>query len=41
MEYLQAHGIAAGMVFFEPDAYDDAQFNSHGFFEIVQPGVIK
>jgi crotonobetainyl-CoA:carnitine CoA-transferase CaiB-like acyl-CoA transferase len=35
MEYLQAHGIAAGMVFFESDAYDDAQLQSRGFFETV------
>jgi crotonobetainyl-CoA:carnitine CoA-transferase CaiB-like acyl-CoA transferase len=35
MEYLQTHGIAAGMVFFESDAYDDAQLNSRGFFETV------
>jgi crotonobetainyl-CoA:carnitine CoA-transferase CaiB-like acyl-CoA transferase len=35
MQHLQAHGIAAGMVFFEPDAYDDPQLNARGFFETV------
>jgi crotonobetainyl-CoA:carnitine CoA-transferase CaiB-like acyl-CoA transferase len=35
MEHLQAHGIAAGMVFSEPDAYGDAQLISRGFFETV------
>ncbi|PON14074.1 hypothetical protein C2W62_30990 [Candidatus Entotheonella serta] len=33
MEDLQAHGIAAGMVFQEPDAYDDPHLNDRGFFE--------
>jgi crotonobetainyl-CoA:carnitine CoA-transferase CaiB-like acyl-CoA transferase len=35
MEHLQAHGIAAGMVYFEPDAYDDPQLQARGFFETV------
>jgi crotonobetainyl-CoA:carnitine CoA-transferase CaiB-like acyl-CoA transferase len=35
MEHLQAHGIAAGMVYFEPDAYDDPQLKARGFFETV------
>ena len=35
MEHLQAHGIAAGMVFFEPEAYDDPQLRARGFFETV------
>jgi crotonobetainyl-CoA:carnitine CoA-transferase CaiB-like acyl-CoA transferase len=35
MEYLQAHGVAAGMVFSEPDAYTDPQLNARGFFETV------
>jgi crotonobetainyl-CoA:carnitine CoA-transferase CaiB-like acyl-CoA transferase len=35
MEQLQAHGIAAGMVYFEPDAYDDPQLKARGFFETV------
>jgi crotonobetainyl-CoA:carnitine CoA-transferase CaiB-like acyl-CoA transferase len=35
MAHLQAHGIAAGMVLFEPDAYDDPQLNARGFFETM------
>lgn len=35
MEHLQAHGVAAGMVFSEPDAYDDPHLNARGFFETV------
>jgi crotonobetainyl-CoA:carnitine CoA-transferase CaiB-like acyl-CoA transferase len=35
MEHLQAHGVAAGMVFFEPDAYADPHLNARGFFETV------
>lgn len=35
MEDLQAHGVAAGMVFQEPDAYDDPHLNDRGFFETV------
>jgi crotonobetainyl-CoA:carnitine CoA-transferase CaiB-like acyl-CoA transferase len=35
MAHLQAHGIAAGMVYFEPDAYDDPQLKARGFFETV------
>ncbi len=38
MEHLQAHGVAAGMVFSEPDAYDDPQLNARGFFETVTQG---
>jgi crotonobetainyl-CoA:carnitine CoA-transferase CaiB-like acyl-CoA transferase len=35
MEHLQAHGVAAGMVFSESDAYDDPHLNARGFFETV------
>lgn len=35
MMHLQAHGVAAGMVFFEPDAYNDPHLNARGFFETV------
>jgi crotonobetainyl-CoA:carnitine CoA-transferase CaiB-like acyl-CoA transferase len=35
MEHLQAHGVAAGMVFSEPDAYTDPHLNARGFFETV------
>jgi crotonobetainyl-CoA:carnitine CoA-transferase CaiB-like acyl-CoA transferase len=33
MEHLQAYGIAAGMVFSEPDAYEDPHLKARGFFE--------
>jgi len=33
MAHLQSHGVAAGMVFSEPDAYDDPHLNARGFFE--------
>jgi formyl-CoA transferase len=33
MAHLQAHGVAAGMVFSEPDAYADPHLNARGFFE--------
>jgi crotonobetainyl-CoA:carnitine CoA-transferase CaiB-like acyl-CoA transferase len=33
MTLLQAHGIAAGMVFSEPDAYTDPHLQARGFFE--------
>ena len=32
MQLLQAHGVAAGMVMFEDDAYDDPHLNARGFF---------
>jgi crotonobetainyl-CoA:carnitine CoA-transferase CaiB-like acyl-CoA transferase len=32
MECLQAHGVAAGMIFSEPEAYDDPHLNARGFF---------
>jgi crotonobetainyl-CoA:carnitine CoA-transferase CaiB-like acyl-CoA transferase len=35
MEHLQAHGVAAGMVFCEPDAYADVHLNARGFFHTV------
>ena len=35
MEHLQAHGVAAGMVFCEPDAYADPHLNVRGFFHTV------
>lgn len=35
MTLLQAHGIAAGMVFSEPDAYTDPHLQARGFFETV------
>lgn len=35
MEHLQEYGVAAGMVFFEDDAYGDPQLNHRGFFETV------
>ena len=35
MEHLQAHGVAAGMVFSEPEAYADPHLNARGFFETV------
>ena len=35
MEHLQAYGIAAGMVFFEPDAYADPHLQARGFFQTV------
>jgi crotonobetainyl-CoA:carnitine CoA-transferase CaiB-like acyl-CoA transferase len=35
MEHLQAHGVAAGMVFAEPDAYADPHLEARGFFETV------
>jgi crotonobetainyl-CoA:carnitine CoA-transferase CaiB-like acyl-CoA transferase len=35
MEHLQAHGVAAGMVLSEPDAYEDPHLNARGFFETV------
>ncbi len=33
MTYLQAHGVAAGVVFFEPDVYADPHLNARGFLE--------
>ena len=35
MAHLQAHGVAAGMVFSEPDAYTDPHLKARGFFETV------
>jgi crotonobetainyl-CoA:carnitine CoA-transferase CaiB-like acyl-CoA transferase len=35
MEHLQAHGVAAGMVFSEPEAYADPHLQARGFFETV------
>ncbi|GIX45986.1 MAG: hypothetical protein KatS3mg131_0197 [Candidatus Tectimicrobiota bacterium] len=35
MAHLQAHGVAAGMVFREPDAYADPHLNARGFFETI------
>jgi crotonobetainyl-CoA:carnitine CoA-transferase CaiB-like acyl-CoA transferase len=35
MEHLQAHGVAAGMVFSEPEAYADPHLHARGFFETV------
>jgi crotonobetainyl-CoA:carnitine CoA-transferase CaiB-like acyl-CoA transferase len=35
MAHLQAHGVAAGMVCFEPDAYADPQLKARGFFVSV------
>jgi crotonobetainyl-CoA:carnitine CoA-transferase CaiB-like acyl-CoA transferase len=35
MEHLQAHGVAAGMIFSEPEAYTDPHLNARGFFEAV------
>lgn len=35
MEHLQRLGVAAGMVFAEPDAYDDPHLKARGFFETV------
>jgi crotonobetainyl-CoA:carnitine CoA-transferase CaiB-like acyl-CoA transferase len=35
MAHLQAYGIAASMVYGEPDAYDDPQLTARGFFETV------
>ena len=32
MECLQAHGVAAGMIFSEPEAYDDPHLNARDFF---------
>ena len=32
MEHLQAHGVAAGIVLFEPDAYADPRLEARGFF---------
>jgi crotonobetainyl-CoA:carnitine CoA-transferase CaiB-like acyl-CoA transferase len=35
MEHIQAHGVAAGMVLFEPDAYADPHLQARGFFETI------
>lgn len=35
MAHLQAHGVTAGAVLSEPDAYADPQLNARGFFETV------
>ncbi len=35
MEHLQTYGVAAGMVMFEDDAYDDPHLNARGFFETM------
>ena len=35
MAHLHAYGIAAGMVYSEPDAYDDPQLTARGFFATV------
>jgi crotonobetainyl-CoA:carnitine CoA-transferase CaiB-like acyl-CoA transferase len=35
MAHLQAYGVAAGMVFAEPEVYTDPHLNARGFFETV------